>query len=59
MTKDTIKKLTHSKEFYTTGAYIQGVEINGKKMLVVTQIEEDSFCDGECCNDRIEKEYGL
>ena len=57
--KDTIKQLTHHAEFYLTGAYAQGVEIDGKRFLLVTQIEDDSFCDGEVCNKRIEEEYGL
>ena len=56
--KDKIKTLTSKAEFYLTGAYAQGVEINGHKILVVTQIEDDTFCGGEQCNKRIE-EYGL
>ena len=55
----TTKKLTHETEFYLTGAYAQGIKIGEKKFLVITQIEEDSFCDGRECNDRIKKEYGL
>lgn len=53
------KELTHRKEFFLTGAFAQGIEINGKKYLIVTQIEDDSFCGGKECNDRIKKEYTL
>ena len=51
--------LTHHKEFFTTGAYLYGVEINGHKLLVVSELEGDTFCEGNECNDRVEKEYGL
>ena len=59
MDKPTIKTLTHSKEFYLTGAYAKGVEIDGKTYLIVTQIEEDTFCSGDRVNSRVEREYGL
>jgi hypothetical protein len=54
-----IKRKTESSEFYVTGAYAQGVEINGKMYLLITGAEEDIFCDGIECNERVEKEYGI
>jgi hypothetical protein len=54
-----MKTLTNETEFFLTGAYAKGVEIDGKKYLIVTYIEDDTFCDGEECNDRIQKDYGL
>jgi len=56
---NNIEEITDAQEFYITGAYAQGIIVNGKKILVLTQIEEDTFCNGEECNDRILKEYGL
>lgn len=57
--ENKMKTLTNETEFFLTGAYAKGVEIDGKKYLIVTYIEDDTFCDGEECNDRIQKDYGL
>jgi len=54
-----METITNEKEFFVTGAFVQGVIIDGKKRLIVTNIEDDTFCDGEECNDRVEKEYSL
>ncbi len=57
--RGNIIHLTHHKEFFTTGAYLYGVKINGHKLLIVSELEADTYCEGEECNDRVEKEYGL
>ena len=54
-----MENITTDTEFYLTGAFAKGVTINGKRYLIVTQIEEDTFCDGEDCNERVLNEYGL
>lgn len=57
--KSRIIPLTNEAEFYTSGAYLMGVMINGKKYLIVTKLETDTFCDGLNCDERMEQEYGL
>lgn len=54
-----MERITNSREFFVTGAYAQGVKIDGASYLIITDIEEDTFCDGEECNERVLKEYGV
>jgi len=56
---NTIHHETLIDEFYLTGAYATGIELGAKKYLLVTRIEDDIFCNGTECNNRIEKNYGL
>jgi len=53
------KHLTRHNEFFSTGCFLQGVEIDGNNILMVTAIEDDTYCDSNSCNDRVEKDYGL